>query len=118
MNVVTQVLLVLFLFFFAGLEKIFSFSKTTAGFKSKVGLPYQMCALLIIGAIILEVVAPVITFYSAVTNKNKMYAKLALYSLIVFTVVVTAIYHGDDPGAILKNMCVIGGLTLLIDKLT
>ena len=106
-------IIILSLFFVGGVSKIFNFDSTVKGFMSNTGLPIQLAKIAIVSAIIIEVVAPLIVWFEEYKHKN-MYSKYALNTLILFTILATIIYHKTDVSGILKNLSVIGGLTLLI----
>jgi hypothetical protein len=64
----------------------------------------------------LELLGSGIILYSASTNSKKMFARLSIIGLILFTVLATLFFHMTEPDQILKNLSVIGGLTLLYDR--
>jgi hypothetical protein len=106
-------ILVLAMFFAAGVSKVFDFSSTVKGFMGKTGLAEQLAQLAIILAILIEISAPLIVWLEQY-NKRVVYSKYALISLILFTLVATVIYHKGDVSGILKNLTIVGGLTLLM----
>lgn len=118
MNLIVQSLLVLLLFIFSGAEKMFNTSSTAKLLQSKCGLPLAMCTLIIAGVVILELVGSGIIVYSVSTNSKKNLARLSIIGLVLFTVIATLLFHMSEPPQILKNLSVIGGLTLLYDRLT
>ena len=79
----------------------------------KTGFTEQLAQLAIILAILIEISAPLIVWLEQY-NKRAVYSKYALISLILFTLVATVIYHKGDVSGILKNLTVVGGLTLLM----
>jgi hypothetical protein len=102
-------ILVTSVFLFSGIDKLFSFDKTVSSFQSKTGMSLVLSSLAICVAIFIEILAPVII----ICNSNKV-PIVPVVALILFTILATLIYHMDDPGAILKNVSVCGGLLLLI----
>jgi hypothetical protein len=101
---------------FSGAEKLFGITKTSKLLQSKINLPLTLCILVIVGVIMLELIGPGVIVYSASTNSKKNIAKLAIIGLIIFTVLATILFHMSEPSQILKNLCVVGGLTLLYDR--
>lgn len=116
MNLVIQSLLVLLLFIMSGGEKIFSVEQTSKLLQSKCKLPLILCTIAVLGVIVLELLGSGIILYSASTNSNKILAKLSILGLILFTVLATVLFHMGEKEHILKNLSIIGGLTLLYDR--
>jgi hypothetical protein len=116
MNLVIQSLLVLLLFVFSGGEKIFSVEQTSKLLQSKCNLPLALCIIAVLGVIVLELLGSGIIVYSASTNSNKYFAKMSIIGLIIFTILATVLFHMGEKEHILKNLSVIGGLTLLYDR--
>lgn len=109
-------ILITYIFFQAGINKIMDFSNTVNGLKDKVTFTKHIPLLpsvIIVGVILLEIFAPLNIIYSAFTNKQKQVAKASCYALIVFTIIATLIYH---PTNFASNLSVIGGLILLSKK--
>jgi len=106
-------ILILAMFFAAGVSKGFNFSSTVKGFMGKTGFTEQLAQLAIVLAILIEISAPLIVWLEEY-NKKKVYSKYALMSLILFTLLATIIYHKGDVSGILKNLTIVGGLTLLM----
>lgn len=116
-------LLVVVMFLLSGVNKIMNFNATAENLKSKVNfdLSNNIYSLAIIAVIILEIIAPIIIVYY-VASKNEQYKKHAYYSvlsLVIFTVLATAIYHPPNFSNYMKsipfwaNVSLIGGLLLL-----
>jgi hypothetical protein len=76
-----------------------------------------MCILIIVGVVILELVGSGLILYSVSTGSKNNLAKFSIIGLILFTVVATLLFHMSEQSQILKNLSVIGGLTLLYDRL-
>ena len=107
MNSLYPTILITLMFFLSGIEKIYTFSKTTAGFANKINIPLTFAKLIIIGVILLEIIAPiVIVGYPPL-------AKPAILSLVMFTVVATFMYHSKHYHQILTHLAIIGGLLAL-----
>ena len=113
MNTIVISILVLGLFFAGGFSKIFSFDSTVKGFMANTGLSIQLAKIAIVAAILIEIVAPLIVWAEKYHNKS-MYSGYALFSLIIFTILATIIYHKKDIPGTLKNISVIGGMLLLM----
>lgn len=112
------IFLLLFIYFLAGLNKIPKVTNISKGLKSKLHfLPLFLCKILIICAIILEICAPILIFYSATNGKVYYYSYIATILLILFTVLTTLLYHfPTQPNQyylFMKNISIIGGLVLL-----
>jgi len=53
-------ILITLMFFLSGIEKIYTFSKTTMDFSNKTNIPLTLSKLVISGVILLEIIAPII----------------------------------------------------------
>jgi uncharacterized membrane protein YphA (DoxX/SURF4 family) len=107
------------LFFVSGFQKIKDFMNVVKGFMSKTSIPLSLAKIIIIGAILLEIAAPlIISLYSYNANpKLYIYAKLSVLGLIIFTILATLIYHfppvGSNYYSFMSNLSTLGGLLLL-----
>lgn len=107
------------LFFLSGFNKIREFISTAKGFSSKTNFPLTLAKIVIVGAILLEILAPFIISVYAYTHNPflKGYAILSVVGLIIFTVLATIIYHfppqGQNLYSCMSNLSTIGGLMLL-----
>ncbi len=108
------------LFFLSSFEKIYLFPISTANFAKKSGFPLVLAQLMIIGAIILEMVAPsIIAAYTFTGLPSLMpFFQYSVLALILFTVVVTIIYHNPFKNrekyyAFMSNVSTLGGLMAL-----
>jgi len=108
------------LFFLSSFEKIYLFPKSTGKFAKKLGVSLPLAQVGISGAIILEMFAPLIIYAYTFTGMLSLlpFFKMALIALIVFTVVVTALYHNPFKGkdkyyAFMSNLSTVGGLLAL-----
>lgn len=110
------------MFFFSGYHKIGNFDKTVSSFKSKfnINTSENVYKFIIILVIVLEILAPIIIGYHHNTGKYKDYAYYATWSLIIFTIFATVLYHPLDIENYYKsiafwaNLSLIGGLLLLL----
>lgn len=112
--------LLLTMFVLSGFQKIFTFEKTVDNVYNKINyVNVTLAHLGVIFVILLEIVAALIILYSISTNQYREYAKLCIWGLIIFTVIVTLIYHPPDLSSYYKsipfwaNMSLLGGLLLL-----
>ena len=108
------------LFFLSSFEKIYLFPVSTAKFSKKTGLPLILAQLMIIGAIIVEMVAPSIIAAYTFTGLPSLlpFFQYSVLALILFTVVVTIIYHNPFKNrekyyAFMSNVSTLGGLMAL-----
>jgi uncharacterized membrane protein YphA (DoxX/SURF4 family) len=119
MLVLVSAFLILLMYFLAGVSKISSFTSTVQGLKTMIGfkLPIILYKFAILGAIILEIVAPLIIMLSLQTNMYKTYAYYSSVILALFTVLITLIYHfPTNKGqyySFMKNTTAVGALLLL-----
>lgn len=121
MNSIIPILLTA-MFFFSGCNKINNFQKTVLNFKDKmnIDLNENVYKFIIAIVILLEIGAPVVIGYSAVTGKWKEFSIYAIYCLIAFTILATIIYHPLDVNNYYKsipfwsNLSLVCGLLLLV----
>jgi hypothetical protein len=113
-------ILITLMFFLSGLEKIYTFSKTTRSFSNKINIPLTLSNLVISCVIILEIMAPlIITSYTFTGLFNLLpLFKIAVISLIAFTIAATMMYHnpfksGKNYHAFISHLSIIGGLLAL-----
>ena len=115
-------LLILLLFINSGYGKIFDINGTAELLKSKVNLdlPFFLYTLAIVIVVLLELVGASLILYSSLTNNNKLYAYYSVLGLIGFTILATLLFHlspfEKEKISLLKNLSIIGGLLLLLDK--
>ena len=112
--------LLLSMFVLSGFQKILTFEKTVDNVYNKVHyVNVTLAQLGVFLVILLEIVAALFIIYSISTNQYSEYAKLCIWGLIVFTVVVTFMYHPPDFSSYYKsipfwaNVSLLGGLLLL-----
>ena len=113
-------MLITLMFFLSGIEKIYTFSKTTMDFSNKINIPLILSKLVISGVILLEIIAPIIIIsytFTGLFNLLPLF-KTALISLIVFTIVATIMYHnpfksGKNYYEFITHLSIIGGLLAL-----
>lgn len=111
-----------FMFFVSGVDKLVNFTKVVNGLQNRLGtmMPSFMYQILIVCAIIIEIMCPLVIFYSSLM-RNKRKDKLGMYAsmmLIVFTVVATLFYHFPPTTSskyypFMSNMSLVGGLSLM-----
>ena len=120
MNLFYPAVLITLMFFLSGIEKVYTFSKTTIDFSNKINIPLTLSKLVISCVILLEIIAPlIITIYtfSSLSNLLPLF-KIAVISLIVFTIAATIMYHnpfnnGKNYYTFMSHLSIIGGLLAL-----
>lgn len=116
--------LIILIFLLSGYDKIFNVNSLAIGLQKKIGfnLPLIFFIIVIIAVILLEIIGSLTILYSAYVNKNeyKKYAKYSVIGLIIFTVLATILYHmppyGSEYYSFIKNVSIIGGLSLLLNE--
>ncbi len=113
-------ILITLLFFLSGIDKIYTFSKTTMDFADKINISLLLSKLIISGVILLEIIAPIIIISYTFTGLFNLLAlfKIAVISLIVFTIMATAMYHNPFKSKknyyeFITHLSIIGGLFAL-----
>jgi uncharacterized membrane protein YphA (DoxX/SURF4 family) len=113
-------LLITLMFFTSGIEKIMVFTRSTTKFAKKMNISLTLAKVAMSGAIVLELLAPVIITGYNLTSLSlfSSFYTLALISLILFTIVVTALFHNplknrESYYAFMSNLSTIGGLLAL-----
>jgi len=113
-------ILITLLFFFSGFEKIKVFTQSSSKFASKMGLSLTLGKLAISGAIVLELLAPVIIAAYMFTRAFSLvpFFKLSVLALSMFTILVTVLYHNPFKSnekyyAFMSNVSTLGGLMAL-----
>jgi len=100
----------------AGFNKINNFTSTVKGLKEMFPvktLPNKFYELAILLVIIIEIVAPLVLILSNFVPVLFNAARVAIYSLIIFTILATLLYHSKEGLMKLifdKNLAIIGGL--------
>lgn len=124
MNSIAQLvgtICLLLMFMLSGIHKIFNYGSTVQGLTTKA--PYWPLPQLSIGAaIVLELLCPAAILYSMVSGSDPMkISKMSMIMLLIFTVVVTLIYHPFRKNGtyitnipFFSNVSLIGGLVLLL----
>jgi uncharacterized membrane protein YphA (DoxX/SURF4 family) len=120
LNLFYPAVLITLMFFLSGIEKIYTFTKTTMDFSNKINIPLTLSKLVISGVILLEIIAPVIIVsytFTGLLNLLPLF-KTALISLIVFTIVATIMYHNPfesskNYNTFISHLSIIGGLLAL-----
>lgn len=111
-----------YMFFVSGLDKLFHFEKVVTGLNNRLGnmMPLIMYKFLVFCGLVIELVCPVVIFYSSLdrhkeNDKRGMYAGLLL---ILFTVLATLFYHFPPTTSskyypFMSNLSLVGGLSLM-----
>ena len=111
-----------YMFFVSGLDKLFHYSKVVNGLHNRLGslMPFTVYKILIVVAILIELICPMVIFYSSLVRnkKNDRYAMFASVVLIVFTVFATLFYHFPPTTSakyypFMSNLSLVGGLCLM-----
>ena len=123
MNNQTQLIIISsiinFMFFTSGIDKVLHFPKVVGGLEKRfpIDLPYTMHQLMIVIVILIELMAPIIILLTILKPKYKQYGVFACYSLIMFTILATLLYHFPPKGIqwypFTSNITTIGGLFAL-----
>jgi len=113
-------ILITFLFFISGFEKIYLFAQSTGKFAKKMGISLMLAQLIICCVIILELVAPTLIAAFLYTGLRSLvpFYKLSVIALALFTILATMIYHNPFKGkekyyAFMSNLSTLGGLMAL-----
>lgn len=116
-------ILLLSLFIFSSINKMRNLEGTANYLKSGINLniPFLLYKLAIIMVIILQFIGSNFVIYSMITNNYKLVAYYIVLGLILFTLLATLIFHNPlikdgETINLLKNISLIGGLILLLDK--
>ena len=111
-----------YMFFASGFDKLFNYSKVVNGLNNRLGslMPFSVYKILIAFAILIELICPMVIFYSSLVRnkKNDRYAMFASVVLIVFTVFATLFYHFPPTTSakyypFMSNLSLVGGLCLM-----
>jgi uncharacterized membrane protein YphA (DoxX/SURF4 family) len=120
MHLFYPAVLITLMFFLSGIEKIYTFSKTTVSFSNKINIPLTLSKLVISVVILLEIIAPLIIAIYTFTGLKHLLPlfKTAVVSLILFTIVATIMYHNPFESTknyytFLSHLSIIGGLLAL-----
>jgi uncharacterized membrane protein YphA (DoxX/SURF4 family) len=111
--------LLLAMFLMSGHHKTTSLQKTIENVKGKLNVNENIATICTYVVILLEIVAPIVIIYYLLTKQYKQYAVYSVWSLILFTIAATVIYHPPDLSNYYKsiafwaNISLIGGLLLL-----
>jgi uncharacterized membrane protein YphA (DoxX/SURF4 family) len=111
------------MFLMSGHHKTTSLQKTIENVKGKLNVNENIATICTYIVILLEIIAPIVIIYYLLTQKYKDYAIYSVWCLILFTIVVTVIYHPPDFSNYYKsigfwaNLSLLGGLLLLERKL-
>ena len=113
-------IMILLMYFLAGINKVFNFNSTVLGLKSKLlrnKLPLIIYKCIIFLVIVLEICAPILILISIQTNNYNLEAYYSCVALGLFTILATILYHfppyGANYYAFMKNLTATGALFLL-----
>ena len=112
-------MLITFMFFISGIDKMMNVQKVADGLQKRVGwgVPANVFVAAIVFAALLEITAPLIMTYSAATHKYSKEARWAAVALALFTALVTYVYHFPPFGTtyypFISNVTTFGALLLL-----
>ena len=111
-----------YMFFASGFDKLFNYSKVVNGLNNRLRslMPFSVYKILIAFAILIELICPMVIFYSSLVRnkKNDRYAVFASVMLIVFTIFATLFYHFPPTTSakyypFMSNLSLVGGLCLM-----
>lgn len=111
--------LLLMMFLISGFHKTQNLQKTIDNVGNKLNFTRNLATFSVYLIILLEILTPIIIIYYLITKKYKDYAIYSIWSLILFTIIVTIIYHPPDFSNYYKsipfwaNISLLGGLLLL-----
>lgn len=114
MSLITVTSIVNFMFFASGIDKILHFDKVVNGLEKRLNAPKIILQLMILSAIAIEIISPIIILWSVNKPKYRYLGRYCIYSLIIFTIAATLIYHFPPTGIrwypFSSNITTIGGL--------
>jgi len=120
MILLVSILCLCLLFVGSAIGKINNFQGTVKMLKNVFwikNLPNWFFELSILGVIILLLTAPTVLVYAVFNPSYNLYAKYSCYSLIIFTILATLLFHfPTDPSQrinFMKNLSIIGGFLAL-----
>lgn len=110
------------MFLWSGINKVLNFDKKVSTLMKKTNLGHLICSAGMIGVILLETIGflvlieyffgmSIISSIFAKRNKQKNLVKIILLALLIFLIVVTAIYHPPSfahPIPFLSNLTTFG----------
>ena len=111
-----------YMFFVSGFDKLFHFSKVVTGLQNrlKTNIPLMIYQSMIVMAILIEIICPIVIFYSVMkrTKENDILGFYSSIILMVFTVVATLFYHFPPTSSVkyypfMSNLSLVGGLSLM-----
>lgn len=109
------VVLLTAMYFLSGFNKIKNFQNVVDGFNNKINIG-KLAYIAIIIAILIELIAPIIMVYSTINHKFNNYARYATFSLVLFTILATLIYHfppyANNYYPFMSNLTAIAGLMI------
>jgi len=112
--------LVTIMFLISGINKINNFTGVRKSIQKKFivsTLPLFFYQIILILVILLEILGPLVIIYSSITYTLEIYAEIACYALVVFTILATLMYHPPNKKKeyhyFMKNVSIVGGLLAL-----
>lgn len=116
------IVFLLLMFVLSGFNKVAHFDKTVTSLSTKANwIPYKRSAILIV--ILIEIFAPLLILKSSFGEKTRcseVFRRVSVYSLVVFTVLATLLYHPFKLNSsymknvpFFSNLSLIGGLLML-----
>lgn len=117
---IAAALCLLLMFIVSGINKVLHFNTTVKNLSTKVQWwPLPQASIML--TIVLEILGPLIILYSLYHSEMTMAKKASVLALLLFTVLVTIIYHPLKLGSkymknipFFSNLSVVGGLALLL----
>tara|TARA_Y100000389_G_C17396556_1_gene482880 strand:- start:434 stop:817 length:384 start_codon:yes stop_codon:yes gene_type:complete len=117
-------IMLLLVYFLAGLKKIKYFGMTASGLKEKLPmlkkLPLVFFKFLIFCTISIELAGPLMILFGQLYSTFEIYSQISIIALIVFTLIASFIYHfpsiKKEQTNFLKNLGLIGGLLVLYNN--
>jgi uncharacterized membrane protein YphA (DoxX/SURF4 family) len=113
-----------FMFFVSGWDKLLHFDKVVTGLSNRLGviwmMPFIVYKFLVFCGLAIEIICPVVIFYSAL-QRNKENDRRGFYAsllLIIFTIIATLFYHFPPTNSskyypFMSNLSLVGGLGLM-----
>lgn len=109
------------MFLLSGVDKVLHFNKVVNGLQNRVSrLPFVLAVSMILGAIVIELGAPLMVMKASLTSDRSwdVWGARGSLALIVFTVLATLIYHFPPTNSakyypFVSNMSAVGGLSLM-----
>jgi uncharacterized membrane protein YphA (DoxX/SURF4 family) len=114
---IISIILILLIFIYSGINKFLDFENGVNGLQSKFKFSKQLSIVGYSLVIFLEIIAPLLIIISLFYEGGRFFkglVKFSLISLILFTIIVSILYHTHEIIPLLKNMGLIGGMILIL----